>query len=331
MNFTFSFSFSKNNDFVFHPTHPIYSYTGEPAKAESAKSEPSQKPAKTNPSKQPVVPVRNRLFSLPLELVQKIFEYDNTCRKYYDEIILCKTEETNERSRLAKERNHFHFYQMILNNRVFMEGGHRKKYCEMISCSIRTSWFDDNNPLELPFPYDLTYLNSRLIPRVNVQKNIYEYNGQTFYFIRCEMEIRKFVKGLYNFLGEPEEEEFEIFFYTNWEDEEQVISILPTNGGANDYLDEIVQYGQYKKMMIMGEAIDDYNNLILFADKNAEGKDMVYIQVDMDVFAMEDDMIDYMGFVSYAVVQRRLRDIYEMRVHEVVQVVKKYLATTPVV
>ena len=323
MNFTFSFSFSfsflQNNGFVFYPTHPIY--TGEPSK------KTAKKIAKTNPSKQPVAPVRNRLFSLPLELVQKIFEYDDTCRKYYDQNILCKTEETNERSRLAKERNHFHFYQMILNNRVFIEGGHRKKYCEMISCAIRTSWFDDNNPLELPFPYDLTYLKSRSIPRVNVQKNIYKYNGQTFYFIRCEMEIRKYVKGLYNFLGEPEEEEFEIFFYTNWEDKEQVISILPTNGGANDYLDEFVQYGQYKKMMIMGEAIDDYNNLILFADKNAEGKDMVYIQVDMDVFAMEDDIIDYMGFVSYSVMQRRLHDIYEMRVHDVIQVVKKYLAT----
>jgi hypothetical protein len=320
MNFAFSFSFSQNNDFVFHPTHPIYSYTGEPAKAESAtKTNP-----KTNPSKQPVVPVRNRLFSLPLELVQKIFDYDDTCRKYYDENILCKTEELYDTD---KERNRFHFYQMILNNRVFMEGIHRKKYCEMISCSIKTSWFDDNNPLEFPFPYDLTYLNSRLIPRVNVQKNIYEYNGQTFYFIRCEMEIRKFVKGLYNFLGEPEEEEFEIFFYTNWEDEEQVISILPTNGGANDYMDEIVRYGQYKKMMIMGEAIDDYSNLILFADKNAEGKDMVYIQVDMDILAMEDDMIDHAGFVSNFIVQRRLRDIYEMRVHDVIQVVKKYLTT----
>ena len=42
-----------------------------------------------NLSKQPP---KNRLFTLPIELIERIFEYDDTCKQYYEEHVLCKKE-----------------------------------------------------------------------------------------------------------------------------------------------------------------------------------------------------------------------------------------------
>ena len=186
---------------------------------------------------------------------------------------------------------------------------------------------NDEECIEFPFPYDLVNLNSRYISKVSVQKNIYEYDGKKFYFIRCEMEIREFVKGLYKFLSEPEEEEFEIFMYFDWEDEIEEHSFRPVNGGAYSYLDSKVAYGKYKKMMLMGDSISDSCNLNLFADKNKEGKDIVYIQVDMDVEVIEDEYPYATGSLLKRLVEKRMREVYEMRVYEVIQINKEYLAT----
>lgn len=277
-------------------------------------------------------PSQNRLFTLPIELIEKIFEYDDTCKQYYEEHILCKKEIVYE-DELNKNRHHF--YQMILQKRRFEGKENRKKFCELITCGIKTSWFDDANCLAFPFPYDLTYIHSRHIPRVNLQKNIYEYNGKMFYFVTCPMEIREFVKGMYRFLGEPDGEDsddscpFEVSLYIDWEDEVEEHSFRPMNNGTYYYMEEHVPYGKYKKMTLSGESMGDYSNLILFADKNKQGEDVVIIQVDIDVFALEDSMteteITY-SLLSDFILKKRLREIYESQVYDIIQVNKEYLA-----
>ena len=306
--------------FVFKPSHPYYTQ-----KIELKTQKLTEKKEKTihRTQMKQTKTTKNRLFSLPTELIEKIFEYDDTNKKYFEEKILCKTEEINETD---KEKNRFKFYQMIINNRGF-RFGNRKKYCQLISCISKSSWFNDGEDCEFPFPHELENLNSRYISSVKVQKNIYKYNGKKYHFIRCEMEIREFVKGLYDFLGEPEEEDFEVFLYRDWEDEYEKLSFRPINGGLPDYFNERVSYGQYKKIMLMGEAINDFCNLTLFADKNENGKDILYIQVDMDIEQIEDDVQDMTGFVIRRMVERKICEIYNMRVYEVIQVNKKHLAT----
>lgn len=282
-----------------------------------------------NLSKQPP---KNRLFTLPIELIERIFEYDDTCKQYYEEHVLCKKEIVYE-DEIHKNRHHF--YRMILQKRRFEGIENRKQFCELISCGIKTSWFDDASCLEFPFPYDLTYIHSRHIPRVNIQKNIYEYNGKMFYFVTCPMEIREFVKEMYRFLGEPDQFDdefdvsrpFEVALYKDWEDEVEDHSFIPMNNGTYSYMDEHVQYGEYKKMVLSGESTGDYSNLILFADKNKQGKDVVIIQVDIDVFAVEDSITEITGGVLInGVLKKRLREIYESQVYDIIQVNKEYLA-----
>lgn len=289
---------------------------------------------------------QNRLFGLPIELIEKIFEYDDTCKQYYEKHVLCKKEEEEEDEGEDEyeyepvtvntlDKNRHHFYQMILQKRRFKEGEHRKKFCQLISCGIKTSWFDDDRCIEYPFPYDLTYIQSRHIPRVHVQKHVYRFNGQTYYFICCPMEIRTFVKEMYRFLGEPDGDEledtrpFEVFLYTDWEDDVQEHSFIPLNNGTYSYMDKKVSYGQYKKMVLSGESVGDYHNLILFADKNQQGEDVVFIQVDIDVSAVAGSM----GFIHLIMgvgLKKRLHDIYEKQVYDIIQVNKEYLVNATI-
>ena len=104
------------------------------------------------------------------------------------------------------------------------------------------------------------------------------------------------------------------------------------NNGTYSYMDEHVQYGEYKKMVLSGESTGDYSNLILFADKNKQGKDVVIIQVDIDVFAVEDSITEITGGVLInGVLKKKLREIYESQVYDIIQVNKEYLAKKQVI
>lgn len=280
----------------------------------------------------------NRLFSLPRKLVEKIFEYDDTDKKNFDRDILLKVESRFDDNNdefvdkyllnFDKFKGRSRFYRTILNKkRCRFE--YRKKFCELISCGECSSWFsdDDYESLKYPFPEDLKNIGSRLASKVNVKRNVYEFEGKRYFFVRCDMEIREFVKELYRFLGEPEHEEFEMYFFTDWEDKYESHSVLPEKGGVYSYFDEFVEKDKYKKIMLMGDGIDGLCNLNLFADKNEHGKDIVYIQVDMDIFAIEDEVQNMLtGFVSPRRFNEMLYEIYNRFVHSIIQINKKYVA-----
>jgi len=290
-------------EFEFEPSHPIYIKNKPFKKPVVKKQEATKKPTKKK--------IINRLFSLPFGLIEKIYEYDDTYMKIFEETVLCKT-------RILKYINHYNFYKTILYNRRF-KYCNRKKYCELIVCSQYSSWFT-NERNEYPFPYDLIHLNSRHINGLNIQKSVYEYRGERYYFIRCEMEINEFVKSLYRFLlHHTEDSNIEILLYLFWEDEYERASFIPTEFNLNSKLGK----SKYRKIMINGDAINNACNLILFSDKNEEGKDVIYIQVEMDYMAIVSEIMHRTGNITDDKIKEKMNNIYNMRVYDVIQVVKK--------
>lgn len=316
-----------NPNFTFQPTHPLYIQKQKPVlyKEQENTKYPKMKTILLKENRQHKKEInqekkktKNRLYSLPVELIQKIFDYDDTNRRYFDKNILCKMENT------SKDKNDYYFYKYILNNRGF-QYEHRKKYCDLITCGLRSSWYNDVGGIEYPLPHELVNITSRFISRVQVKKNIYEYMNEKYYFITCEMEIREFIKGYYRYLENPcDEEEIELYLFKNWEDEYEEFLFTPIKEGLYPFLNEKVEYGQYKKIILLGDAISDLYSLTLFADKNKQGKDIVHIQVDIDKFAIED-MFHHNTF-SQERFNKKVMEIFNEQVYDVIQINKEYLS-----
>lgn len=267
---------------------------------------------------------KNRLFSLPLEIVEKIFEYDNTNKENFDKYILCKKRKSEDEDYDRTEQ--VSFYRQVINNRRYK--GIRQKYCEVISCATVSSWFLDGEELITPFPNELINFSSRFISKTNVMKKIYKINEKKHFIITCEMEMNEYIKELYEFLEEPSSGlDFEIKFYENWEDEYETMSFEPSDECDTESLYEFLKTKSSKKIMLMGDTIDEYSNLTLLAEKNKEGKDIVHIYVDMDVFRIEDDIVNETGQIhNNYMLEKVMREIFEYKVYQTIQIVQRYIA-----
>lgn len=374
------------NTFQFKPQHPLY-----------IRNNTKEKLSKQGNKK-------NRLFSLPTDILEKIYEYDDTPRRHFKQQVLnlmlyrqpifsfpqntvifqqmaqtvseiwklpeqppkttrvledgevdgSVTEEQSENEEntveeeehigessdeedddsfevittegnegnIIKEDTNYTFYKTVLNTRF---GKNTKTpFCEWISCGLKTSTFVFGN--EYPQPFELRTIYYRRIPKTDVKTSIYDYDGRNYYFIQCEMDMSSFVQELYQYKNEPTGFDFECFYFKNWED------VHPDNReqpfDSDSFCENIkthIRKNQYKKIMISGDEIGDYHDIILYENENEQGKPEICIQVDFDEESVEDDMMWGVEMANASVlVKRKLKEMFQKYVQEVIQVLKRH-------
>lgn len=141
---------------------------------------------------------QNRLYSLPSNVLNCIYEYDDTWKTYFNDNILFKSKISNDYTVLEKFMHpklnsitqQYYFYNTILDKK-YKDQKYNKIICKLISTCILTVF----HYISVPFPHDLKCISYNHDSKVG--HAFYEYENGKYYFIFCKnISISKFLPRL---------------------------------------------------------------------------------------------------------------------------------------
>ena len=234
----------KKSSLVFEPTHPLY-----------VKQKKNQV---------------NRLFSLPPDVLIIIYEYDPTWREYYSIFVMrtklyipMKRASVNVRLTQLWD-SHFQFYQEAVQRRYPNDRGIIMKWFRLLKSNVRYMHFSD-----------IQQYRTRTIPRVQLQKTVFQYKQRDYYFLVYsggEISMLEFLK-LYIYRSDDGYVSIQLFENPMELRRTSVVSFLP----YILYIDQIETYIKdkrcYKKAIMRLDLYDiqimeENGKLFIYMDFN---------------------------------------------------------------